>query len=155
MHLAWKVNGKNFMNRLNIFLTKVQRYIIAIGRQFYEQIVGNKNNKTILIIMPASSGSLGDQAMLESIVDNLQVLGMTSFRQILLPNSSVFPVVGPQLPWMRINPDDINENNSNINQLISRSGAVVAIGADVIDGRYGMKPVNFALSLLTLAARYC
>jgi len=35
--------------------------------------------------MPAASGSLGDQAMLESVVDNLHVLGMTSFRQILLP----------------------------------------------------------------------
>lgn len=104
-------------------------------------------------MMPAAADGLGDQAMLQAIADNLPQMGLRGIRQVLMPSWGAFPLRGPELPALRIGVDDVRKEHPKLLSAIQSSGAVFAIGADVIDGHYGMHAVEYELGILALAAR--
>jgi len=100
------------------------------------------NNKDILVVPPAGAGSLGDQAMLQAITDHLHLMQAVAIRQVLMPEWASFPLHGVESPRLRFSLNEVLEKSPKLISAIRNAKAVVAVGADVIDGRYGMKAVN-------------
>ena len=120
-------------------------------RCFMAQIMFGKKPQ-VLVVLPAGVGSLGDQAMLQSVADHLGAKGGWTFRQVLMPGWGCYSVAGSELPCLRFDLDQVRKGDQALLDEIKKSAAVVAIGADVIDGIYGTEIVEFQLRLLHLAA---
>lgn len=110
------------------------------------------NNKDILVVPPAGAGSLGDQAMLQAITDHLHLMQAVAIRQVLMPEWASFPLHGVESPRLRFSLNEVLEKSPKLISAIRNAKAVVAVGADVIDGRYGMKAVKYELGILQVAA---
>lgn len=115
--------------------------------------LGIQRRGVALVIPPTGVGSLGDQAMLQSVADHLHLLGCSHLRQLLMPRWQGFPIRAPELFRLRFSEAEILAESPALLTAIRAASVVTAIGADVIDGRYGMQSVRYQLGMLTLAAR--
>lgn len=104
-----------------------------------------------LVVMPAASDGLGDQAMLQSVADNLNEMGIGFIRQIIMPNWGALPLVGPELPCVRCTLEDVEQRKEALVAAVRKARVVFAVGADVIDGHYGTWPVKYLLGVLNIA----
>lgn len=122
-------------------------------RQLVKWVAGSgEGADEALVVLPAASDGLGDQAMLQAVADNLEGMSLKFIRQIIMPTWGALPLVGPELPCIRCTLDDVEQRNEALVSAIRKASVVFAVGADVIDGHYGMRPVKYLLGVLNIAA---
>lgn len=145
-------NHKTMINLFTRRVSKLRRYSPILKRELAHKLHGGAD-RIALVVPPVGSGSLGDQAMLQSIADHLALFGCTHFRQFLMPSWETFTVQGPELLRCRFGEFDVAAAGPALLNAVRKSSAVVAIGADVIDGRYGLQAVRLQTGVLQIAAR--
>ncbi len=134
-------------------MRRVRRRVQAQLRQALRGMSGGAARRDdALVVMSAAAGSLGDQAMLQSVADNLELMGLRYVRQVLMPNWGEFAVKGPMLPSLRFSVEEVEAKSARVVAAVRDAGAVLAVGADIIDGYYGLHPVRYQIGMLRIAA---
>jgi polysaccharide pyruvyl transferase WcaK-like protein len=108
----------------------VARRLLSVVRRL------NKNQyREVLILPPASAGSLGDQALLQGCQDHLLENGQLSIRQLLLPGRRLISTRLPQLPPVFLS-RSVTWRTLQLLFFSVKAKKLYVVGADVLDGRY-------------------
>jgi polysaccharide pyruvyl transferase WcaK-like protein len=108
--------------------------------------------KDIFVIPPASSGSLGDQALIQGLQDSINNNGnKITIKQILLFNFKPQKLVGIDKSPLFLR---MHSTKSKLHLIISLITCryFVLLGADIVDGRYDTNQSLFYIELLNIAS---
>jgi colanic acid/amylovoran biosynthesis protein len=115
--------------------------------------MGARRRRRIHVLMPASAGSLGDQAVLCGIAEISQSLGYERPVQVMLAN---WRSLSCPLAQDRINLPDRIERVSEVLDFawkFKNCSQFMILGTDVIDGTYSSASVANLVDIVNLAAR--
>lgn len=130
----------------NTFLKAYILYIKAI------RALSRTPPSEIVLIPPASKGSLGDQALLQGIQNYFCTTQEPVVRQALPRGFEEIPLLEPCLPSFNVTAKSLKSDLQFLNAL-TRARMICMPGADVMDGRYNVDQTVFSLYCLDLAAR--
>src|SRR5690606_16796095 len=130
----------------NIFLAAYIFYIKAI------RALSRTSPAEIILIPPASKGSLGDQALLQGDQNYFSTAQKPVVRQALPRGFEEIPLLGPCLPSFNVTAKSLKSDLQLLNAL-TKARMICMPGADVMDGRYNVDQTVFSLYCLDLAAR--
>ena len=130
----------------------IARFLVSAVRNYvriYRQLLPRRQGE-ILVAPPASTGSLGDQALLQGLYDGLSRKWNCRLRQVLLPNYEAIQLQNGESPTI----DVYGSSLSDLWLLLALRNARLfcVLGADVIDGRYDEGQALYYLHALDLAA---
>lgn len=132
-----------------MLLNEVFLKLVIAWVQLRLKVTGGK--REFFVAVPASAGSLGDQALLQSLQDwldsqgrSMRLIGVHAMRPIQLRR----PVTGQRNFHVRSFASLVSFAIS-----LSRSEAFYVVGADIMDGRYDENHVCLWLDFLDIAAR--
>jgi polysaccharide pyruvyl transferase WcaK-like protein len=141
----------SYRRKIQSRLFQVLRHLLIFWRQIVDTRFGLIKRPYALIIAPAGSGSLGDQAMIQSLATALQNQSLKIVsREVLMPNWASSGNPKAERWPIRIKSSEIDLDRKWLSA-IKGAHCVYALGADVIDGRYGMSTVRFQHLILRQA----
>jgi colanic acid/amylovoran biosynthesis protein len=120
---------------------------------------GRSKTRKVLLIAPAGWGSVGDEAMIRAAAAHLHASGVD---QVLIVSAATPPILAPdeQYPAYceELHLPDWGSMEAAVKQFRAQlrdSSAVYCLGADVLDGRYGVRSSRLRLALVLDAAKVC
>lgn len=104
----------------------------------------------VLVLPPATAGSLGDQALVQAVQDHLPVSGRSALRQVLFKDFAPQPLRAACRPPLILFRGSRASWLSYLRRLAHARCFLIA-GADVMDGRYGIDQTLHSLDLADIA----
>jgi len=147
------------MRFLNLFKEKVNLNILKIisNKKIKHQKISNYLKNKVLVILPDLPGSLGDEAMINSLIDNIPKNKGDEIVLVVIGNLSNVRKMNCNFKFIEIY-DGINffrfygSVNKYYHEVIYAK-KVILIGADMLDGFYSKYASLLRIGLLEIASK--
>lgn len=145
-------NKYNVLDYKSYLFSSSKTFLVLMFFSFVRFIRHMTSGKrTVLVVPPTSSGSLGDQAMLQGVIDGLSKSSGTQVRQVLLPGWLPQKVCGGVTQSIKIRSLYTRGAVFLLPKLISCK-YIGIIGADVIDEKYSIEKVRAFVDLCNIVS---
>lgn len=134
---------------LQTFIVEVLAILLRVKRRFTRR---NGGCDTILLIPPASPGSLGDEAMVTSTIEYLKQSGVKNVGLISYSKHNTWEYSDPRVVNVCLQYDWQSWRGKwQFARICSDYGLFLMLGADVLDGHYSVAESLSRISLLSIA----